>query len=74
MQEPEAFSNTPSASPNGSENQEMRQSARSHWAISPIDTHHLWLFLDPVDGKQFVYARLLPTDAHRGEESLSFLP
>ncbi len=51
----------------------MRQRVRSHGAKSTFDNNHLRLLLDPVDGKQFVHARLLPTDAHRGEESLSFL-
>src|SRR5258708_35604807 len=34
---------------------------------------HLRLFLPPVQGKQFVHARLLPTDTHRFQEALSFL-
>ena len=52
----------------------MRQRVRSHGAKSTFDNNHLRLLLDPVDGKQFVHVRLLPTDAHRGEEALSFLP
>ena len=38
--------------------------------LSPV---HLRLLLDPIDGKQFVHARLLPLDAHRFQESLLFL-
>jgi hypothetical protein len=49
------------------------RSAYVHGAKSLIDKKHLGLLLDPVDGKQFVHARLLPTDAHRFQESLSFL-
>src|SRR5258708_1361631 len=45
-----------------------------HWGYLFLSSHiHLRLFLPPVQGKQFVHARLLPTDAHRFQESLSFL-
>ena len=48
-------------------------SSHVNGATSRIDKNQLRLFLDPVDGKQFVDTCLLPADAHGFKEALSFL-
>jgi acetyl esterase/lipase len=52
--------------------EEEEMSRKNDLSFGKLD-NHLRLLLDPVDGKQFIHARLLTTDAHRGDESMSFL-